>query len=65
MQDLLHKIGTTSDATKKDSFGATFLEKFIPRIFLKFSTIRALSDIEHIFNKFNRGIVQKPDAVGT
>ena len=35
MQDLLLKIGTTSDATKKDFFGTTFSKKAISRIFLK------------------------------
>ena len=36
MQGLLYRIGTTSDATKKNSFGATFFKKdfffnFVPK----------------------------------
>ena len=50
---------------KKDSFGAKFLEKVIPRIFFKFSTKGVLCALGHIFNEVNRGTVQKPDAVGT
>ena len=41
------------------------LKKILPRIFLKFFPKRVLCAIGLILNKFKRGIVQKPDAVGT
>ena len=57
MQVLLQRIGTTSDATEKDSLALHF--------FFKFSAKTVLCVLGYIFNKVNRGIVQKPTAVGT
>ena len=51
--------------TKNNSFGTTFLKKVLPSIFLKFSAERVLCVLGHLFNKVNRGIVQKPDVFGT
>ena len=65
MQGLLQKIQTTSDTTKKKSFGTTFLKKVLPWILFKLSAKRVICDLGNILNEVNRGIVQKPDAVGT
>ena len=35
MQVLLQRIGTTSDATEKDSLALHFLKKVLPNIFFK------------------------------
>ena len=53
------------DTRKKDFFGTTFQQNILTRIFLKFSARRVLSPLEHIFNKVNRGIIQKLDEVWT
>ena len=50
---------------KNDSFGTNFLKNVLPRIFLKFSANRVLFPQGRNSNKFNRGIVQKPDEFGT
>ena len=59
MQGLLLRIGTTSDAIEKNFF----VKKGLPRIFSNCSTKTVLCALGHNFNKVNRGIVQKPDAV--
>ena len=38
--------------------------KLAPKMFLKFSTEKVLCALGHIFNKFNRSIVEKPGAAG-
>ena len=43
---------------KKDSFGTVF-EKFLPKPFLKFSAKKVLCVLGYIFNKVNKGIVEK------
>ena len=50
---------------KRDSFGITFYKNILPRIFLKFSAKRILCPLEHIFNKVNRDVFERPDEVGT
>ena len=50
---------------ERDSFSITVYKNILPRIFLKFSAERDLYSLGHIFSKVNRGIVQKPDEVGT
>ena len=62
MQGLLQRIGTTSDATSK---ALNFRKKPYLGFFLKYSNKRVLRVLGHIFNKVNRGIVQKSDAAGT
>ena len=49
---------------KRDSFGITFYKNILAKIFLKFSAKRVLCSLRHIFNKVNRGKIQKPDEVG-
>ena len=49
----------------RESFGFIFYKNILPKIFLKSSAKRVLCSLGHIFNKVNRGIVQKPDEVGT
>ena len=48
---------------KKDYFGTIFSKYILPSIFLKFSVKRVLCPLGLIFNRVNRGIVQKPDEV--
>ena len=64
MLNLLLKIGTISDATKKDFLALHFLKKPYLGFFLKFSTRGVLFVLGHIFNKVNSGAVQTSDAVG-
>ena len=54
---------TTSDATKKDSFGTVFWKKILPKGFLKYGAKKVLCTLEYIFNKVDRGTVEKSDAV--
>ena len=39
------------------------LQKVLPKIFKKFSAKKVLCALGHIFNKVNRSIVEKSDAV--
>ena len=54
---------TTSDATKKDSFGTVFWKKILPKGFLKYGAKKVLCTLEYVFNKVDRGTVEKSDAV--
>ena len=47
------------------SFGIAFYKNILPIIVLKLSAKRVLNSLWHIFNRVNRGIVQKANAVGT
>ena len=49
---------------KRTLLALHFLKKVPPRILFKVSAKRVICDLGHIFNDVNRGIVQKPDAVG-
>ena len=55
---------TTSDATKKDFFGTITSRNVLTRLYLKVSTKNVICALAHSFNKVNRGIVEKPEAVG-
>ena len=57
----MQRIGTASDATKRGSFGTTYL----PGIFLKFGAKTVLCAVRYIFNKVIRGTVQKLNEVRT
>ena len=51
---------------KRESFRTTFQNKrYYLRFFFKFSAKIVLCSLRHIFNKVNKGTVQKPDEVGT
>ena len=65
MQGLLLRIGTASDATKKGVFWHYILKNILPKVFFKFRAKKVLCSLGHVFNKVNRGIVQKPDEVRT
>ena len=65
MQDLLQRIGATSDATKGTLLALHFKKKSYLGFFKNFFGKKVLCALGHIFNKGNTGIVQKPDAVGT
>ena len=63
---ILHFVVVNSDKiwfNKEDPFGTVF-KKVLPKTFLKFSPKKVLCTLEYIFNKVNRGMVEKPDAVG-
>ena len=64
MEGLLQRIYTTSNTTKKDSFGTT-LKKNFTKDFLQFSTKRALCTLGHIFNKVYGGKGPNPDTFET
>ena len=70
----MQRIRTASDVTKKRLLALYFNKISYLGIYLlalnlgilpKFSAKRVLSPLEHIFNKVNRGIIQKPSEVGT